>query len=67
MPCFSTPDYITDDIPKLDLEALRVTFPKYKDFSSLQRPNGPVDVLFGVDCLGLVQPRQTVCRSGNLS
>ena len=67
VPCFSTPDYISDDIPKLDLNALRVTFPKYKNVSRLQRPDGPVEVLFGVDCLGLVHPRHTVCRSGNLS
>ena len=35
----------------------------------LQRPDGPVEVLFGVGCLGLVRPRarHTVCRSGSLS
>ena len=67
VPCFSTPDYITEDIPKLDLEALKVTFPKYKDVGRLQRPDGPVEVLFGVDCFGSVHPRHTVSRSGNLS
>ena len=67
VPCFSTPDYITEDIPKLDLEALKVTFPKYKDVGRLQRPDGPVEVLFGVDCFGSVHPRDTVSRAGNLS
>ena len=65
--CYSTPDYINNYIPKLDLKALKGTFPNYnKDLKSLQRPDGPVEVLFGVDCFGL-HPKHTVAMSGNLA
>ena len=65
--CYSTPDYINDFIPKLDLKALRGTFPNYKDLNSLQRPDGPVEVLLGIDYFSL-HPKKSIATSasGNL-
>jgi hypothetical protein len=66
IPCYSTPNYISDSIPKLDIRSLNSTFPKYKDVEDLQRPDGPVEVLLGVDCFGL-HPERTIAKAGNLS